>query len=298
MIDISLNIYRIFYITAQSKTISEASEKLCISQPAVSKSIKKLEELLDVKLLYRSKNGIELTKNGTVLYEYIDKCYNYLVAGQKMIEDLKTLKRGSLTIGVPSHIACFYVLDYIKKFTDKYSNIKVRLVSNSTKFLISELYNHKLDMVIDSPPINIFDDNIVIKKIDEFETIFISNNTISDNELTIKNFNKYNYILPYNNSSTYKALKKKLNEQNIVIESMIEVDTTDVIISSVKLGLGIGYVVKKAVSEELKAKRIKELITTIDLPKLQLNLVYMKNYVTSVSKEFIKYLLEDKEKKR
>lgn len=165
--DINLNLYRIFYITAFSKTILEASDKLCISQPAVSKSIKKLEELLDVKLFYRNKNGIQLTKDGKILFEYIDKSYNYLLAGQKMIEDIKVLKKGTLVIGVPSHIACFYVLKPVKKIMALYPDIKIRLTSASTSILIEDLYNHKIDIMIDSPPINIDNENIVIEKLHE-----------------------------------------------------------------------------------------------------------------------------------
>ena len=293
MNDISLNLYRIFYIVAQSKSISEASEKLYISQPAVSKGIKKLEDLLGVRLFYRNKKGVDLTSDGVILYDYVDKCYNYLIAGQKMIEDINLLKRGQLSIGVPSHIACFFLLDYIKQFSIMYPNIKIRLVSASTKILTNELHDHKLDFIIDSPPINTSDEDIIIKKIGEFETIFICDDNVTDKKLTINNLNNYNYILPYENSETYKLLKKKLDEYDTIIDSKMEVDTTDLIISSVKIGLGIGYVVKKAVLNELRRGEIKEIGTEIELPKLRINLVYMKNYLTSASKEFIKLIMND-----
>jgi len=293
VINISLNLYKIFYVIAQSKSISEASEKLCISQPAVSKSIRKLEDLLGVKLFYRNKMGIDLTNDGIILYEYVDKCYNYLIAGQKMIEDFKQLKRGNISIGAPSHIACFFLTDYIKKFIDIYPNVKIRLISSSTKILTNELYNHKLDFIIDSPPIDVKSDDVIIKKIGELETTFIGCKETIDNKLSVKNINDYYYILPYDNSTAYKTLNKKLNEYGISINSKIEVDTTDVIISSVKAGLGIGYIVEKAVADELKAGLIKKIDTDIELPKLQINLVYMKNYLTSASKEFIKVIMEN-----
>ena len=58
--DINLNLYRIFYICSRSKSFVEASGRLCISQPAISKQIKKLEGLLDTKLFYRNSNGLVL----------------------------------------------------------------------------------------------------------------------------------------------------------------------------------------------------------------------------------------------
>jgi DNA-binding transcriptional LysR family regulator len=289
-LNISLNLYRIFYITASSKTILEASEKLYISQPAVSKSIKKLEEQLNVNLFYRNKSGIELTPDGKILLEYIDKSYNYLLAGQKMLEDIKVLKKGNLVIGVPSHIACFYALKYIKKIMEVYPEIKIRLISASTTILTNELYNHKIDVIIDSPPIKINDENVVIENIAEFDTIFITDNINKNLNLTIENIENHQFILPNTNSEMYKLLNKKLTENGWRIKSKLSVDTTDVIISSVKYGMGIGYVVKEAVIEELKQGTIKELKTPFELPKLKLNLVYMKNSVTSATKEFIKII--------
>lgn len=64
MMEINLNLYRIFYFVAQSRTIMEASQKLNISQPAVSKSIKNLENMLNISLFYRSKNGITINTRG------------------------------------------------------------------------------------------------------------------------------------------------------------------------------------------------------------------------------------------
>ena len=62
--DISLNLYRVFYICSTCKSFVEASKKMCVSQPAISKQIKKLEDLLGTKLFYRESNGLVLTNDG------------------------------------------------------------------------------------------------------------------------------------------------------------------------------------------------------------------------------------------
>lgn len=58
--NINLNLYKTFYDVAKSESISEAAKKTFTSQPAISKSIKKLEETLNVKLFYRNLDGIKL----------------------------------------------------------------------------------------------------------------------------------------------------------------------------------------------------------------------------------------------
>ena len=75
---------------------------------------------------------------------------------------------------------------------------------------------------------------------------------------------------------------------NVKLNVVLEVETTDLIISSVKNDIGTGYVVKKSVKKELENKELIELKTKYNLPKLELNLVYIEDYLTNLSRNFIK----------
>ena len=92
----NLNQYRIFYAVAQAGSISKASEKLYISQPAVSKSISKLEESLDAVLLKRSRKGITLTDEGKTLFEQLRIAFAAIEAGEKKIKNLHDLGIGKI----------------------------------------------------------------------------------------------------------------------------------------------------------------------------------------------------------
>ena len=188
--DINLNLYRVFYVSAKSKSFSEASNKLCISQPAVSKEIKMLESLLNVKLFHRDSKGLILTEEGLKLLEYVDKSYNYLMAGEKIIKESKNINTGILKIGAPSHIASFYLLKFIEEYRTIYPNVFFQIVSGSTSELIDGLSNHKLDLIIDSSPVHIMPN---MKKIElcSFDTCFI---TAKDN--TNSDFKYQNYVMP------------------------------------------------------------------------------------------------------
>ena len=110
----------------------------------------------------------------------------------------------------------------------------------------------------------------------------------------IKNKNKkikideLNYVMPYARSSIRKNLERVLKKFDLKLNVILEVETTDLIIKSVKSGIGSGYVVKKAVETELKNDELLELKTDFDLPKLELNLVYIEDYLTNISNYFIK----------
>ena len=71
MKDVNLNSLKIFLAVATSNSFLEASNKLYISQPAISKSINKLEEELGVSLFYRANKGVSLTSDGEILLKYV-----------------------------------------------------------------------------------------------------------------------------------------------------------------------------------------------------------------------------------
>ncbi len=284
--DINLNLYRVFYVCAKSKTFSEASDKLFISQPAVSKQIKELEEILNVKLFHRDSKGLKLTEDGIKLFDYVEKSYNYLTAGEKLVTESKDIDNGVIKIGAPSHISSFYLVNIIYEYRKLHPNVTFQVISASTNELIRELENHQVDFVIDSSPVDILP-NMKIKKLNTYDTCFITN--IDDNE---SDYTKHDFVMPLSKSSMMKNLKYELDKKNIHLNMVLQVDTTDLIISSVVNKIGTGYVIRDVVENELKAGILKEFDMNFKLPKIDINLIYIDDYLTNLSKYFIKnYIL-------
>ena len=77
MNNLNMNSLKIFLEVANSNSFLEASNKLYVSQPAISKSMSKLEENLNVTLFYRANKGISLTPSGEILYNYLKKAEVY-----------------------------------------------------------------------------------------------------------------------------------------------------------------------------------------------------------------------------
>ena len=83
--------YKIFESVARNESISKASEELFISQPAVSQSIKKLEETIGGELFNRTKFGVRLTSEGKTFYDHIKKGLDYIENGERIFSSLKNL---------------------------------------------------------------------------------------------------------------------------------------------------------------------------------------------------------------
>ena len=281
--DINLNLYKVFYVCAKCNSFKEASEKLYVTQPAISMQIKSLEDSLGTKLFYRSNTGLSLTNEGKQLYNYIEKSYNYLTAGEKIIKQNSNMDFGTIVIGAPAHIASFYLLEYIEAYRAKYPNVFFRIINGTTTELLKGLENHSIDFVIDSSPINITNQEMTILPLAQFDTCFITTEQNIEKDLE-----KQKYVMPYERSSIRKNLEKELEKYNVKLNVVLEVETTDLIISSVKNDIGTGYVVKKSVKNELENKELIELKTKYNLPKLELNLVYIEDYLTNLARYFIK----------
>ena len=151
--NINLNLYKTFYDVAKYGSISKAAKYGFTSQPAISKSIKKLEDELGTQLFYRNLNGVELTDKGKELLYFVEKSYSNLIIAERTMLETENLERGKLSIGMPSNIGSFFLFDKIINFHKKYPNIEITIITGSTSNLISLLDSHKFDFVIDTSPL-------------------------------------------------------------------------------------------------------------------------------------------------
>lgn len=287
MDNINLNSLKIFLEVANSKSFLDASNRLFLSQPAVSKSMSKLEEDLGVLLFYRDNKGIELTPSGEILYKYLKDIKDLLLSCERVISAMNDINEGRIVIGVRSHIVRNYLMNKIDRFRVKYPKIVIELIDLSTSALIEKLEERKLDFIVDSSPIETLYNNIEIKPICSLSTCFIKS---KNNNKIIKNINelvKENLIMPGIRSSIRKNLEDCLYKNEIEINPVMEFETEELIIDGVRRGLGIGYVVKPAVKYLVDANILEYIELEEELPKMEINLVYIDNYLTNIAKLFI-----------
>jgi len=285
--DINLNLYKVFYYVAITNSFKAAAEQLFVSQPAISKQIKNLEDILGVKLFYRYTKGVELTNEGKLLLEQIEKVNFYLEVSEKCINSSKVLDSGELIIGCQSHIVSFYLLDIIEKFRHDYPGITIKIISDSTSELLDALHHHQIDFIIDNFPLTKTPEGLVIEDIAMYDTIFICSNDYDKQVNGVKDLNNVDLILPLSRSSIRKSLERALATYDVNCKSVIDLDTTDLIISSVKKNMGIGYVIKEAVKKELNTGELREIKLDCTLPKFDLKLLYNSEYLSFPAIEFI-----------
>ena len=289
MSNVNLNLYRIFCKVAQSKSYSEAAEKLDLSVANISTQITNLEEQLGLKLFNREKKGVTLTEDGKELYEIVNKSISSFDFVEKLAKDKNNISSGNIKIGCPSHFTSYFLMKKIEQVKKDFPELDVTIICEvDINKMIDLLQNHEIDFAI-------IDAQIEINNIETEELLTIDNIFVSKAPLTItdiKEIEKLNCILNLENTRATKQLKELLKKYDINIKADMMCDATEVRVEAVKRNMGIAYVIKEAVKKELENKELYEVELPIELPKIKLNLVHLKGELTKVDKKFIKEYLK------
>lgn len=142
----NLSAYRIFYTVAHAGNISKAAKELYISQPAISKSIQKLEDGIGCKLFLRSSRGVTLTEEGELLYSYVKNAFETLTLGEEKLHRSIELGVGHLKIGVSSTLCKYLLLPYLKEFIKRHPHISISITCQSTNDTLKLLEENKIDI--------------------------------------------------------------------------------------------------------------------------------------------------------
>ncbi|EGA67554.1 LysR substrate-binding domain-containing protein [Vibrio brasiliensis] len=146
-----------FVAVAQHGHFTRAAKALHIAQPALSISIKKLEQNLGVELFRREDRQVSLTDEGKVLYEHAKRILQQLEDAQLAIDELKGLEKGEVRLGAPSMMGSYFFPQILMAFNSRYPNLKLTLVDAGTRDIRKMLLNGELDIgMIDD--VNVPDD--------------------------------------------------------------------------------------------------------------------------------------------
>ena len=193
--NINLELYRIFYVVAKHKHMTRASEELHISQPAISQSIKKLEEQLGGTLFLRSNKGMELTSEGNMFFDYVKGALELINNAENEFTSFKDLSKGEIKIGASTTLTKIVLMDAIKRFHKDYPNININITNDLTSNLMIDLQKGKLDFVIFNEG-DIKETNIKTKKIKSLKQGFIYHpNYFKDNITSLNDLTNYPLIL-------------------------------------------------------------------------------------------------------
>ncbi|MFR2308640.1 MAG: LysR family transcriptional regulator [Roseburia inulinivorans] len=287
----NLSSYRIFYTVANTGNISKAAKELYISQPAISKSIQKLEESVGCKLFSRSSRGVVLTDEGKLLYEHVSEAFETLTMGEEKLKRSIELGVGHLKIGVSSTLCKYLLLPYLKEFIRQNPHISISISCQSTNDTLKLLEDNKIDIGLIGKPENL--KNIHFDFLEEIEDIFVAAKDYLRN-LKARGIQKDHILqsstlmLLDKNNMTRQYIDDYLQENQIIIKDSIDISDMDLLIDFARIGVGVACVIKNFVREDLENGTLMEIPLGFPIHKREVGFAYKTT--TNPSKSLAEFI--------
>ncbi|MCH1983230.1 LysR family transcriptional regulator [Ruminococcus sp. OA3] len=276
--DQNLSLYRIFYTVANTQNISKAASELFISQPAISKSLRKLEENLNLSLFLRNSRGVTLTAEGKTLYTYVSQAFDALQAGEEKLRQIQELGIGHIRIGVSSTLCKFTLLPYLEDFIKTHPHIRITIECQSTSHTLSLLRENKIDLGLIGRPETL--PHLQFDSLGEIEDIFVATGTYLTN-LTLRSadgnadiFKNATLMLLDKGNITRQYIDDYLALNHIETSNVLEISTMDLLIEFAKISLGVACVIKQFVQNELTSGELLEIPLEYPIRKREIGFAY------------------------
>lgn len=281
-----LNCLKVFHEACKYKSFTKASQKLFVSQSAVSMQIKKLEQNLEVQLIERNAKTFKLTNEGAELYKMAKDIFEKVSRMENNIQRIIKSKKEKLFIGSNHNIGEPILPTIIKEFTEIEENIEFDIFIKNSATLIKYLKEGTLDIIL-AEDLNVVDDDIEVINTNDYPFVIIAPNEV-------KNYNdlKNIFYLKRNSEQTSIYMKKfeeKIGFKNDKIMNVNgSIETTKRLVA---MGVGFALVPYYCVYENIETNDFKILYRfSKSFNKFQI--MYMKDRDSHSSlQKFIKFII-------
>ncbi|MBY6037525.1 LysR family transcriptional regulator [Fictibacillus nanhaiensis] len=285
-----------FNEVAKYKSFTKASSVLHLSQPALSKMVKNLEDELEMELLDRSSRQIELTEAGEIVFEQSKMILESLDNLSANLYDLMNLKKGKIKIGIPPLIGFLFFPKIIKEFKTLYPDIQIQMIERGANKVQQEVNDGLLDLAVVVYPMN-QEEFDVISFVTEKLMLFVhsSHPFANRKDIEMKELHDESFILFKEGFTLHDRILQECNIAGFHPKVSYESSQWDFISGMIGENLGV------SIFPESIAKKVDKNIKAIPIvnPSLpyQLGIIKKKGkYVSHATKEFIKLLLRFSEK--
>ncbi|MDD3218873.1 MAG: LysR family transcriptional regulator [Lachnospiraceae bacterium] len=292
--DISFELYKVFYYVAAKLSFSEASKDLFISQSAVSQSIRTLEKKLGHPLFIRSTKKVQLTPEGELLLRHIEPAVHLILQGEQQLSQTPALS-GQLRIGASDTICRYFLVPYLKRFHEEFPQVHIKVTNQTSLGCVELLENSQVDLIVVNSPntrLKTIKNQLIIN---EFQDVFATNPRFFKPEkepLTLEDLQKLPILMLNRRSTTSLFLHQLFEEHRLSLIPEVELSSNDLLIDFARIGLGVAFVPDYMLSENDKDLIPLKLKTPI--PSRSLILAYSDQLPnTWAANEFIHYFLSD-----
>ena len=277
--------------------LKDVGTVLKTSQPAVTRTIHKLENELGCRLFTRSKTGMQLTPEGRTFYGYVAAGCAQFFKGENDLSNLISLENGTIYISATETALHCYLFQAMEEFNSLYPNVRFKILNNSTTESVNAVKEGKVDLAFVSANLQVAKP-LRMKILRKYHDILISGNRFGElkddgKEVSLKELVSYPWISLTAETITRRFLNEYFEKNSLTFTPDMELATTDMILPAVRHNLGLGFIPAEFADSELKSGQVFEIKVKEKLPERNIILIYDKEYPQSIAaKEFQKFLKE------
>ena len=289
--------YKIFYYVAKYENLTKAATALKTSQPAVTRTIHKLEGELGCRLFTRSKTGMKLTPEGRTFYGYVAAGCAQFFKGENDLSNLISLENGTIYISATETALHCYLFQAMEEFNSLYPNVRFKILNNSTTESVNAVKEGKVDLAFVSANLQVAKP-LRMKILRKYRDILIAGMRFEElkagkEELSLKELVSYPWISLTAETITRRFLNEYFEKNGLTFAPDMELATTDMILPAVRHNLGLGFIPAEFADADLKSGQVFEIKVKEKLPERNIILIYDMEYPQSIAaKEFQKFLKE------
>jgi DNA-binding transcriptional LysR family regulator len=256
MIRATLQQLRVFQAVAEHRSFTKAAEEIHLTQPGVSIQVKRLEELLDVKLFEKMGNQIYLTAEGQELLETCHDMFDRLELFEEKLKELSGEVTGPISVCVISS-AKYFLPFLLGNFMRRYPNVEPRLKVTNRANLLARLAANEDDLYItglvpeDIPVIeHPFLENVLVV------TAHPTHPLANKKGIALEELTRERFVGREPGSGTRKAVEELFSEQGLEISPYIELNSAEAIKQGVMAGLGLAVLSLHSLGLEIAANKL------------------------------------------
>ncbi len=280
----ALSHYQIFNKVAETGNISFAAKELFISQPAISKAIRKLEADLNATLFTRSSRGVRLTEEGKLLYGYTREAFHTLNEGEAALQNFSRLGVGHIRIGVSTTLCKYLLLPYLKEFVAAHPHIRFTIQCQSSFQTMELLREGRVDIGLIGRPENLH--GLDFFPIGQIEDVFVATDAYLENlklregqlpsaeELLLTG----NLMLLDEKNITRLYIDNYLAGHHIRTGQILQISSMDLLIEFARTGLGIACVIQEFVQKDIAQGELLLLPLSCPIPKREVGFSFVKKH--------------------
>lgn len=288
---VNLELYRVFYAVAKCGSLTKAAQELFISQPAVSQSVKQLENQLGVSLFNRTHNGMELSPaGGKLIFRQIEEALALIDGAENSLKELNTTATGTVRIGATDSIFAHVLADKLALYNERYPAVKLELISSTSPYTVSQLKDGKCDVAFINLPLEDKDVRLygTVKHLTDVFVAGSKYESLKGEAVSLNRLHEFPLIMIERNTVFRSALAKYADTLGVRFEPDIEVANWDLMIKLVIKGMGVGCLPREYCLEELEKGELFELNVQPPLPARGVGIALAKNVQPSFAvREFI-----------